>query len=107
MPPQGASEELHAAISGATTDETLVAAVAGKKIRVTSFYLVAAAAVSVAFESSTTSALTGIMTLATPFVLEAGYNPHGHFETVAGELLNMTLGGAIQVSGWLTYQLID
>ncbi len=107
MPPQGASDELHAVISGASTDNTLVAAVTGKKIRVTSFYLVAVTAVTVAFESSTTSALTGIMSLGATGVLQAGFNPHGHFETVAAELLNMTLGGAVQVSGWLTYQLID
>ena len=84
-----------------------MAAVAGKRIRVTSLYIAVAAAVTVAFESSTTSALSGIMSLPTAGVLEADFNPHGHFETVAGELLNMTLGGAIQVSGWLTYVLID
>ena len=78
-----------------------------RRIRVTAFHIVAAAAVTVAFESSTTSALTGIMSLAANGVLSADFNPHGHFETVAGELLNMTLGGAFQVSGWLTYVLVD
>ena len=31
------------------------------------------------------------------------YNPLGWFETVAGELLNMELGGAQAVAGCLTY----
>ncbi len=101
-----ASETLFAAISGAATDNTLVAAVTGKKIRVLGIFVVAAGAVTVAFESSTTSTLSGIMSLAANGTLEA-HNPLGLFETVAAELLNMTLGGAVQVSGWLTYQLID
>ena len=101
-----ASDTLFKAISGASTDNTLVAAVSGKRIRVLGFGVVGASDVTVAFESSTTSSLTGIMTTlaGTPLT---GHNPLGMFQTVAGELLNMTLGGAVQVSGWLTYQLID
>lgn len=102
------SETLFAAISGAATDNTIVAAVAGKRIRVLGFGIVAAGAVTVAFESSTTSALTGVMSLAANGDLSlTAENPLGLFETVAAELLNMTLGGAVQVSGWLTYQLVD
>jgi len=84
-------------------DNTLVGLVAGSQIRVTSFFLVGAAAVNIRFESNAGgTALTGIMTAGTN-ILSSGYNPAGHFETVAGELLNLELSGAVQVSGSLTY----
>ncbi len=106
MPPQ--SEEQHAAISQAATNGTVVAAVVGKRIRVLSFFLVSVTAVTVRFESTSDGAkLTGVMSLGATGVLAPGFNPLGHFETVAGELLNMELGGAVQVSGALTYVLVD
>ena len=98
----------YAVISGATSgNNTLVAAVARHKIRVISYTLVAAGAVAVRFESAAGgTALTGVMTLATGTPLVNGTAREGHFETVAGELLNMELGGAVQVSGHLVYVLI-
>lgn len=106
MPQQ--SEERHAVISQAAVNGTVVAAVSGKRIRVLSFFLVAVTAVTVRFESTSGGdALTGVMSLGATGVLTPGFNPLGHFETVAGELLNMELGGTVQVSGALTYVLID
>lgn len=103
------SPVLHGVISGATQgDNTLAALVANKNIRVLSLMLVAADATTVRFESNAGgTALTGIMTMiaSTPFVLP--HNPCGWFETVAGQLLNMELGSAVQVSGSFTYQLIE
>lgn len=98
-----------AAISGATSgNNTVVAAVSGKKIRVLSYVLNSVTAVAVRFESDADgTALTGVMSLGATSVLASGFNPFGHFETVAGELLNMELGGAVQVSGHLTYVEID
>lgn len=105
MPPQ--SEEQHAAISSNAT-AAIVAAVTDKRIRVLSLFLVAAAAETVRFDSdSGGDPLTGIMTLITGVPLYLPYNPLGHFQTVAGELLDMVHGGAIQLSGALTYVLID
>ena len=95
-------------VSGATSgNNTLLAAVTGHKIRVLSYTLVAAGEVAVRFESAAGgTALTGVMTLIKGVPLVVNLEREGHFETVAGELLNMELGGAVQVSGHLTYCLV-
>lgn len=99
---------LYAVISGATSgDNSVIAAVAGKKIRVLSFFLVSVTAVAVRFESAAGgTALTGVMSMGATGVLSVPFSPAGHFETVAGEALNMELGGAVQVSGAIVYQLV-
>jgi hypothetical protein len=100
---------LRAVISGATSgNNTIVAAAGGAlKIKVLSVCLVAAAAVTVRFESGADgTALTGVMSLdaKSGFVLNAPADPSCHwFETAANTLLNMELGGAVQVSGMITY----
>lgn len=90
-------------------NNTLVAAVAGKKIRVLGFFLVAAGAVNARFESDADgTALTGVMTLAAASDgVSSGFNPIGWFETVAGELLNLELSAAVSVDGVLAYVLVD
>ncbi len=80
----------------------IVAAVAGKKIRVLGFYAVAAGAVVATWKSATT-AVTGAMTMATGVAVHAPPAGFGWFETAAGEALNLTLGGAVQVSGNVIY----
>lgn len=99
-----------AIIDGATSgDNTLVAAVTGKRIRVLAlFSIMTGTAVTIRFESGAGgTALTGQMqpTQGGGFVLP--YNPLGWFETAAGELLNMELSGAQSVDGVLNYVLID
>lgn len=92
---------IDAATSG---DNTLVAAVTSKKIRVLSLFLVSAGTVNVRFESGAGgTALTGQMNLVanTGFVLP--YNPVGWFETASNTLLNLELSGAISVDGSLVY----
>lgn len=90
-----------AAVSG---DNTIVAAVAGKKIRVVSLFVVAAGAVNVRFESGAGgTALTGQMNLTTNSGFALPFNPVGWFETASGSLLNMELSGAVSVDGALTY----
>jgi len=109
VPPLGASEEQFALISGATSgNNTVVAAVAGKRIRVIGLLMVAAGAVVARFESDADgTALTGAMSMIAGVPIEAS-NPAGLFETdVANELLNLELDDAVQVSGFLTYLLID
>lgn len=94
-----------AAISGATSgNNTLVAAVTGKKIRVISMVAIPTAAVGFRLESAAGgTALTGVIELtATGIVLP--HNPSGWLETVAAQLLNMELDAATQVSGMLSYQ---
>jgi len=85
-------------------DNTLLAAVTSKKIRVLSAFLIAAGTVNVRFESGASgTALTGQMNLVanTGFVLP--YNPGGWFETASNTLLNLELSGAVSVDGSFSY----
>lgn len=87
-------------------DNTLVAAVAGRKIRVHSLFLINGhtATQGVTFESGTSSGeLTGSMVLAANGGIVLGFNEAGWFETTAGALLNMILSGATTVDGALSY----
>lgn len=103
-----AKPQKFAAISGATSgDNTVIAAVTARKIRVLALYLVPLAAVTVRFESKiedTLTAASGVMSLAEKSVFVLPFNEAGWFETLAGAILNMELGGAVQVSGGLVYQ---
>ena len=96
-----------AAISLAASG-ALVAAVTGKRIRVLSYVLVAVTKTAVKFQSSTGNVdLTGAMTCGTTSDsggVSSGFNPAGHFQTAAGDALNLNLGTSVQVSGHLTYQ---
>lgn len=94
-----------AAIDAATSgDNTLVAAVASKKVRVLALFLVAAGAVNARFESGAGgSALSGQMNLTTNSGFCLPFNPAGWFETAANTLLNLELSGAVSVDGCLTY----
>lgn len=89
-------------------DNTLRAAVAARKIRVHSVWLIAAGSVNVRFESGAGgTALSGQMNLvaSTGFVLP--HNPAGWFETAVNTLLNLELSAAISVDGGFTYSLVD
>lgn len=102
-------ETRYASVSVADSgDNTAVAAVSGKRIRVLSYVLNSVTAVAVRFESGAGgTALSGVMSLGATSVLASGYNPLGHFETAVGALLNLELGGAVQVSGHITYVEVD
>lgn len=103
------SEVQYAIIDAATSgDNTLVAAVTGRKIRVVSLYLVASGAVTARFESDASgTALSGQMQLAANGVLALPYNPSGWFQTASGELLNLELSGAVSVDGGLSYVEVE
>jgi hypothetical protein len=89
-------------------DNTLVAAVAGRQIRVLGFALVATGgANTVRFESGAGgTALTGQMDLGADGQLVPGFSPTGWFQTAAGALLNLELSAATAVAGWLVYVLV-
>ena len=90
-----------ASSSGAST---LVAAVTSKKIRVISYVVVASAAVNIKFQSHVTPTdKTGLLYLAANGGVSGAYAPTGHFETIAGEALDINLSGAVAVGGHLTY----
>lgn len=90
--------------SSGSGDNTLVAAVAGKKIRVYQIVLIAAGTVTIRFESGAGgTALTGQMPLTVSTGFSSGWCPVGHFETAVGALLNLELSGAVSVDGWMLY----
>ncbi len=105
------SETQHAVISAATAgNNTLVAAVTGKKIRVLAVVLVASGgANTVRFESDADgTALTGQMDIVDNGQLILPLNGFGWFESdVVAELLNLELSAATTVEGCLVYQEID
>jgi hypothetical protein len=85
-------------------NNTLVAAVTSKKIRVLSLWLGASGAVNAKFQSGSSGTdLTGLayLTQYSGYVLP--YNPVGWFESASGVLLNLNLSGAVAVGGSLTY----
>jgi hypothetical protein len=106
MPIQHSSDTAKYAIIDAagSGNNTLVAAVTGKKIRVLAFVMVGAGIVNVAFQSGAGgTALSGAMPLIANSVVFGSYNPLGWFETAAAALLNLNLSAAIGVRGMLTY----
>ena len=87
-----------------TGDNTIVAAVAAKKIRVISLLLISAGTVTVAFESGASgTALPGQMNLVANTGFCLPLNPVGWFETASNTLLNVELSATISVDGFLTY----
>lgn len=105
------SEAQYAVISASTGgNNTLVAAVTGKKIRVIAAVLVASGgANTIRFESAADgTALTGQMDIADNGQLVLPYNGDGWFQSdVVSELLNLELSDATLVAGMLTYLEVD
>ena len=93
------------AISASTLgNNTIVAAVANKRIRVYQVLLVAAGSVVVKFQDGAGGTdLTGPLTLAANVGFSSGWVPVGHFETTDGNLLNLNLSAGIVTGGWLIY----
>lgn len=90
-----------------TGDNTAVAAVSGKKIRVLALEGVATGAVTLAVKSDTGGsavALTGAHSLAANQSLVLPFSHAGWFETEAGKALNLSLGGNVAFQGSLVYQ---
>jgi hypothetical protein len=92
-------DQKHAVIDNASSgDNTVVAAVAGKRILVTSYTLVVAGALTVRWESGASgTALTGQMQFAA----------NGGTATAANTLLNLELSAGTSCDGHLTYVEID
>ena len=99
------SQIKYSTISGNTSgDNTVVAAVTGKKIRVLSLYVITTDAATVAFESGASgTALTGDVPCAANGGFVLPFNSGGWFETAASALLNMELNAVSQTSGALSY----
>lgn len=88
-------------------NNTIVAAVTGKKIKVVAATLVVAGAVNVRFESDADgTALTGIMQFGAAgegFVWGPAFPGYHWIETAEGELLNLELSGAVYADGIVLY----
>lgn len=85
-------------------DNTLIAAVTGKKIRVLSYVLVSNGTVNAKFQSGASGTdLTGLLYEVANSGVSAGYNPVGHFETAVSTLLNLNLSAGTAVGGHITY----
>lgn len=84
-------------------DNTIVALVSGKKIRVLNYVLVANGTVNVKWKSSTTTDKTGLAYLVANTGVASPHAPTGLFETAAGEALVLNLSAAIAVGGHLSY----
>lgn len=85
-------------------DNTIVAAVTAKKIRVLAVMLMAGGTVNARFESGAgTTALTGIQELTAQAGFVLPFSPVGWFETAVNTLLNLELSAAVNVDGCLVY----
>jgi hypothetical protein len=81
--------------AAATADQQVVAAVAGKRIKVMGVVLTAgSAAGTILFESGTSTAISATFNLAANGGLAFGFNLDGWFETRVGEALTVTTAGA-------------
>jgi hypothetical protein len=91
--------------ASASGNNTLVAAVTGKKIRVLAYNIIGNGAVNAKFQTGAGGTdLTGLKYIAAAGGgICAPFNPAGWFETAAGVLLNLNLSGAVAVGGELVY----
>lgn len=90
--------------AGVNGNNTIVAAVTGKIIRVYQVILMSDAALTVRFQSGAGGTdLTGNMPLAANVGFSSGWCPVGHFETTEGVLLNLFTSAIGNVDGWLVY----
>lgn len=99
---------LYAVIDDATSgNNTIIAAVASRKIRVLAYTLIAAGTVNARWEDGAGgTALSGQMNLVANSGASPPFNPGGHFETGVNTLLNLELSAGISVDGHLTYILV-
>jgi hypothetical protein len=92
-------------------ENQIVAAIAGKSIRVLAYKIFAAATVTVQWMDGTTE-MEGPCTLTTgnnmTFTPNAGVGGLrlAYHETSPGNALQLNLGGAVQVSGYVEYQYV-
>lgn len=103
----------YAAISVSSSgDNTIVAAVTGRRIRVQNYTIIAAGSVSVTWKSGS-NAISGAMPLAAnggaaPAAGGPNANgPDGVLETNGGEALILNLSGAVGVYGHLRYEVLQ
>ncbi len=104
----------YAAISASGSGaNAIVAAVPGKRIRVAGYVLSFGGTVNAKWQSASTDLSGLIYGLAATFAQAAPMpkgergGQAGHFETAAGEALNLNLSGAVAVGGHLAYEEVQ
>ncbi len=95
-----------APISGASSGaNTLVAAVAGRKIRVIGLFLFSAGTVTVTIQTAAGgTALIGALPMVAQSSVTLPATLLGWCDTVAGDLLNMNLSTTVAITGCVLYQ---
>lgn len=83
-------------------DNSLVAAVTGRRIRVLAFSLHFSGTVDAKFQSASTD-LTGLFYGTAGVQAQGAYSEVGLFETAAGEALELNLSAATAVGGYVVY----
>lgn len=93
-------------VAQSTTDSSVVAAVTGRRIRVTSAILTVSSATTITFNSKPASAGVAISgAILVPTVgLVLPHNPNGWFDTVAGQGLTVTTGSGATIGGQVCYE---
>lgn len=81
----------------------LLALVSGKRIRVVSMLVMAAADVTLTLRSGGSTAISGVLPLLAKSGFVLPFNPVGWFQTASGEKLDAVLGGSVDVDGFFTY----
>lgn len=94
-----------AIISASGTDNTIVSAVATKRIRILAFNMMSNVGNNAIFQSGTgaSNLLTGTYFIGSNGGIVGGYNPMGWFQTSGNNLLNLKLSAAQSVGGSITY----
>lgn len=94
-----------ATIAASTSgNNTLIAAVTSKKIRVLAVAFMSNGTVNAKFQSGASGTdLTGLFYMVANTGAALPYNPAGWFETASNTLLNLNLSGAVAVGGCVTY----
>lgn len=81
----------------------IVAAVAGKQIRVLAYNYISSGTVNAAWRTGATTVIGGLGYWVANTGKVAPFCPVGWFETAVGEALNLNLSGAVAVGGEVTY----
>jgi hypothetical protein len=93
-------------IAASQTDASVVAAVAGKKIRVLSLAFVAGGTATNATFNSASTAISPLFANAANGGAILPFNPIGWFQTVAGEALTLTTGTGATTGVLVGYVLV-
>lgn len=102
--PSALTPKYAAVAASSSGDNTLVAAVASRRILILGCVLIAAGAVNIRLEDGAGgTALTGVMALTTNSGFTLPFSEVGWNKTSVNTLLNLELSGAVSVAGVLTY----